>query len=308
MKLEIDESYFKKEVRNDFTIDEMMKRCWAASIKVLSVIDDICKNNDIKYSAMYGTLLGAVRHYGFIPWDDDIDIVMLRADYNRFFSIAEKVLPEGYDVVSYKTIPNYWNLVSRVTNRIELSQETVDWRKKNFYGFPFVAGVDIFPLDFIPEEEKERDFFYNIMNILRITTECFRKENNIPMERGEYMLSQVEKLLNVRIERNDLILTQLAYLNDSVCATYGPEDSDIVSVAFDNLGKSIESRYLMPVSTYTDLIDMDFEMITIPVSRNYDGLLTTLFGKDYMTPVRYINHNYPYYKPDEKRFKEMGLI
>lgn len=66
-------NFFKKEVRNNFEISEMMKRAWAAEMEVLQMVIEICNRNNLQYFADWGTLLGAVRHHGFIPWDDDIE-------------------------------------------------------------------------------------------------------------------------------------------------------------------------------------------------------------------------------------------
>ena len=85
-----DNSYFEDEVRSGFFVPGMMKRAWATQINVLKIVDDICKKYNIKYFAMFGTLLGAVRHKGMIPWDDNIDIAMLRPDYIKFISDKEK--------------------------------------------------------------------------------------------------------------------------------------------------------------------------------------------------------------------------
>ena len=80
--LEIPESFFKDEVRHGFLVPEEMKRAWASEMKVLDMLMDFCNKNDLRCFAEYGTLLGAVRHKGFIPWDDDIDVCMLRPDFN----------------------------------------------------------------------------------------------------------------------------------------------------------------------------------------------------------------------------------
>ena len=96
--MNFDISYFEDEVRGGFPIVTMIKRGWAAGIKVLEEVDRICRKHDIKYFVIWGTLLGAVRHKGFIPWDDDIDIGMKRADYMRFLEIASKELPEGFSL------------------------------------------------------------------------------------------------------------------------------------------------------------------------------------------------------------------
>ncbi len=87
--LEFSNEFFYDEVKDGFFISEMMKRYWAAQLEVLKVIDDICQKHGIKWFAIYGTLLGAIRHNGYIPWDDDLDIAMLRDDYDKFFNVVK---------------------------------------------------------------------------------------------------------------------------------------------------------------------------------------------------------------------------
>ena len=86
-------NYFQGEIRDDFYTEPMMKCAWAAEIEVLEVVAEICNRHNIQYFADYGTLLGAVRHKGFIPWDDDIENSMFRSEYERFLKIAPAELP-----------------------------------------------------------------------------------------------------------------------------------------------------------------------------------------------------------------------
>ena len=112
--LQFEESFFEGETRNDFYIEPMMKRCWAASLEVLAEIDRICKKHGIRYFADWGTLLGAVRHKGFIPWDDDIDITMLRPDYQKFMQIAPGEFKEPFELISIHTDKEWNNMLFRV--------------------------------------------------------------------------------------------------------------------------------------------------------------------------------------------------
>ena len=82
--------FFKEEVREGFCISAEMKKVWAVEMKVLSFVISVCKKYDIPYFADYGTLLGTVRHKGFIPWDDDIDICLKRSDYMRLIEAFKK--------------------------------------------------------------------------------------------------------------------------------------------------------------------------------------------------------------------------
>ena len=86
--MNIPDGFLEGEIRNSFYVETMMKKTWAAQLKVLSVVDEICKKNNIQYFADWGTLLGAVRHKGYIPWDDEMDITMKLDVYTKFCSIV----------------------------------------------------------------------------------------------------------------------------------------------------------------------------------------------------------------------------
>ena len=100
--MQFEREFFYDEVRDGFYIPGMMKRLWGAELTILSEVDRICKKHEIPYYADGGTLLGAVRDGQFIPWDDDIDIMMLREDYNRFVQVVQQELPEEMSLYSFE--------------------------------------------------------------------------------------------------------------------------------------------------------------------------------------------------------------
>ena len=101
--IEYEESYFEGEEQEGFFVESMMKRAWAAQIEVLKVLEEICIKHNLRYFAERGTLLGAVRHQGYIPWDDDLDISMLREDYEKFLVIAKKELPKEFALLNMES-------------------------------------------------------------------------------------------------------------------------------------------------------------------------------------------------------------
>ena len=102
-ELHFSEEYFRTETRDGFTINELMKRAWAAQLVVLKKIIDICEKYNLTYYAYWGTLLGAVRHQGYIPWDDDLDIAMKKDDYIKFLEVAKEELPKEYCILNAYT-------------------------------------------------------------------------------------------------------------------------------------------------------------------------------------------------------------
>ena len=148
--------FFEDEVREGFLITTMVKRYWAAQLKLLSIIAGICDKYDIKWFADCGTLLGAVRHEGFIPWDDDIDICMLRSEWVRFFEAARKELPKEFVILTLQDQPEYDEVIGRIVDSQAINYSS--GHMKEFYGCPYTVGVDIFPLDNLyDDEDKEKD-------------------------------------------------------------------------------------------------------------------------------------------------------
>ena len=120
--------------------------------EMLIKVDEICKENNIKYSLFGGTLLGAVRHKGFIPWDDDLDIAMSRDQYEKFISVWNKVKPEGY-VLQYKdNTPNYTQTFLKI-RKDNTTFIQFDWERNLYHTGIF---IDAFPIDRIPNKRIKR--------------------------------------------------------------------------------------------------------------------------------------------------------
>ncbi|MDR0799236.1 MAG: LicD family protein [Dysgonamonadaceae bacterium] len=124
-------------------------------LNILTTFDQVCRERGLRYYLMAGTLLGAVRHQGFIPWDDDIDVGMPRADYNLLIAHAQEWLPQNYEMVCAENTPAYPFPFAKMQDA-----ETTFIERR---GFKHVGGiyVDVFPLDGVPSGKiaRKRQFF-----------------------------------------------------------------------------------------------------------------------------------------------------
>lgn len=292
--IKFEQNFFSGETRNDFYIEPMMKCAWAAQLEVLQVISQICERHSIPWFVTDGTLLGAIRHKGYIPWDDDLDICMFRSDYERFLTLAPAEFTGDYRINSPYTHPEYDLTFSRICNADTISYGAE--RLVAFHGFPYVAGVDILPLDTVPASASVRDAFFEIYSLVFSSCQLCKDRLSEVME----ILPDLEEMCHTEIDRNGNIFNQLLRLADRICQTYREEDSPYLSrVSLHN-----EEKELLRKDWYSDRIWMPFENITVPVPVGYDRILTSIYG-DYMTPVRgAAAHDYPFYKKQQEEIAD----
>lgn len=280
--------FFQGEVRSGFYVQPLMKRVWAAQIEVLDEIDKICARHNIKYTAQWGTLLGAIRHQGFIPWDDDMDLSMLRDDYERFIYYAKRELPEGWKLYDHND-EKFNTLLVRVVNSngILLDKEFLE----KFHGCPFLIGVDIFPIDRVPEDEEEQQALFYMLGILDKIGREWKEAESDP-EGIEHVAREVEELTGQHLDRTRSIRKQILHLADRTSAMYWDQDTEYVAMLY-KLPDHPERK--IPVSWFDRIIRVPFENTTVPVIENYDYMLRKYLGEDYMEPRIWASHGYPFF-------------
>ena len=288
------ETYFEDEVVAGYFIDARMKCCWAATLEVLQVIDKICKKYNIPYFAEWGTLLGTVRHGGFIPWDDDMDICMKRPDYERFLKVLDRELPKGYDYLNYHNQEDYWDVMTRVVNSSEINYKPEFLDK--YHNMPYVVGVDIFPLDYLARDKKLVQTQKDLVEYVKSVADVNGTQHMEPEELEQHLL-RIEELCNQKIDRQKSIKDQLYKIVCSLYAIYGERESDEIALMplyLENGG------CVYPKSYFQDSIRMPFENMTMPVPIGYDDILKKKYG-DYMKNVRKGgSHDYPYFEAQEE--------
>ena len=298
--MEFPNSYFEDEVREGFYIPSIMKKNWSAQLEVLEVVKKICEKHDITYFAEWGTMLGAVRHGGIIPWDDDIDICMKRNDYEKFLQAAEQELPEDFCVLSSQNSESM-NMVTRVQNsRFPIiSAEQMMY----FHGFPYSMGIDIFVLDYLPKDEKIRTQLHELSySIAQVNTRLMN--GSLPEGELQKYLCDIERSCQVSIDRTKPIGPQLIRTVEGLFRYFDERTSSevtAISIWLEN------EAYHFPKEYYQDVMQLPFENTKISVSTEYEALLNHKFA-GYMNPVRiWDSHDYPGYQSQINIARESGI-
>ena len=338
--LEFQEGFFDQEVRDGFYLDTTMKTLWAAELEVLQKVAEVCDRHGLKWYAAYGTLLGAIRHEGFVPWDDDMDIWVKRPDYNILMQILPKELPEGYMVRGPLTDEGYdqFHTCLNSGNGISISKEWLD----QYHGCPFTVGLDIFPLDYLPRNEKDRDLQ---VNLLTMTGRIAQLAKNI--NRGDYNpkdddvepkdnktgkknktakkkkaktqkelvieeinlgIDYLEKNCKLQIDHQLLededwyrLSSELWKWANYLAMMYTEEESDYLVEFFDYIQCP---RKAYPKEWFGDGYSAYFENFMIPIPSGYDMLLRYIYGNYFYCIKKEGTHEYPYYARQLRQLRE----
>ena len=182
--------------------DKVLRQLQLTMLETLKVFDAFCRKHDIKYSLYAGSLLGAVRHKGFIPWDDDLDVCMSRAEYDRFVALWEAERPDGYILQNKENTPAYWQSFSKIrkdhTTFLQEERETGKYHTGIF--------LDIFPLDRIPDGKLERAVYkWHCMKYQLLTREFVPPKAGLVMRLGSaVILACTPKFCREKVRQNAL--------------------------------------------------------------------------------------------------------
>ncbi len=285
--------FYEDEVIEGFYVPSMVKKAWAVQMDVLAETDRICREHDIPYFADWGTLLAAIRHSGYIPWDDDLDISMRRRDYERFLKYAEKELPEGFKVMNFKNHPGHHFFVARIVGkpRICFEQEHLT----RFHGFPYIAGIDLFVLDNVCRDRKKEKL--KAKRAEYVVTVADNIVDGITKGReAEEQLRQCEIYTGQHIDRKlsgEDLRVRMYELVEQLFASIPDDESDalVQMMPFGLYGKEL----YIPKEYYEKTVRLPYENTTISVPICYDTVMRRKFG-NYMHIVRkWGGHDYPFF-------------
>lgn len=259
---------------------EELRTLQLIELEMVVEVDRICRKYGIEYSLDGGTLLGAVRHKGFIPWDDDADVIFTRHEYAKFCRACKKELDtERFFLQDYRTDENYrWGFAKlrrKGTEYIRWGQEHMKYRTGVY--------IDVFVVDHVPDGYLTRRLYYG-------ANFCIRKV--LYSELGMVAAGNAGMRMLYRILYK-LPKNTMFHLRNCLAARCNRKKTELVSHLLYQY-PSEESKYGMPAECFEHYRDMEFEGMQFRTFVDYDRYLTVLYG-DYMTPP-----------PVEKRHHEAG--
>ena len=234
-------------------------------LDILDFIDSFCKEHGINYCINYGTLIGAIRHKGFIPWDDDIDLSMTRENYEKFIQLfSEK--QSRYKLLSLETDDQYFNNFIKI---VDPTTKIIDTRNTKTYD----SGVfiDIFPMDTF-NDTKVVDICYKLESFKLLS---FSKHKNIVY--GDSKLKDLIRTLFWLLLRP---VSPRFFANqiEKQIQKYRVENGKYIAF----IPSKAKEKEIFPRDMFDELIETPFEHLVLPAPKHFDTVLKQFYD-DYMT-------------------------
>lgn len=276
LKLQIPNGFLEAETRCGYFVSAEMKKVWAVELDLLAELLRVCGKHGLQAFVNGGTLLGAVRHKGFVPWDDDIDLVMFREDYSKLCQLAPEEFRHPYFFQTFRTDSGCMSGFAKLMN-----EETTAMTEKQAHSpVPMHLGIfiDIFPLDnviddaklFKKQKKKIRRWRSLAFLAADFTTRYQRTRRR--KDPAALLIRLLHPLLGNCIEKSRLRVKCLAKASEAM-AMYNDRPTDLVANICFSGGKFTKRRSDME---YGGL--MPFEFIQVPVCKGYEDVLDRQFG------------------------------
>ncbi len=256
-------NFFEAETICDFYVDEKMKKVWAIELDLLYEFDKICRRHGLKYFLIFGSLLGAVRHHGFIPWDDDMDVIMPRCDYEKFLRLGDE-LREPYFLQTCHTDPGFYYAHAKLRNS---NTAAIDY-PFIYQGFNLGCFIDVLPLDNF-DPENGTDTFEEINRLIL--------ENSVAMRLTHPNLSERDR---ERVGRHSGMDPMTVFERiDSLSKKSNEKYTGYVSIlAATTYGMK---KDVFPAECFSECVPCNYHGIATFIPCGYDAVLSTTYG-DYM--------------------------
>lgn len=298
IKLQIPDSFYQEEVRCGYTVSHEMKQIWAVELDLLNEFMRVCQKHNLTFYADAGTMLGAARHGGMIPWDDDIDVIMLRDQYDQLCKIAPDEFQHPYFFQTEETDPGSLRGHAQLRNSMTTGILTTE---KN-YRFKFNQGIflDIFPIETVPEApalRKEQCEQLLALHSQYLKYAYWTKNRYVRpqgkqkafIKRCNYWLNAIPERIWHRHQRYyQQFLKELVRYQ----GTESPYVAKLVLLPF-------KERRLWEKKDFEGVEYLPFEMLTIPVPSGYVNILDKFYGNWHEFVVGTATHGGTFFDVDK---------
>lgn len=285
----------EEEHRDGYLVSSKMKKVWNIELLLADKLLDVCKKHNLQIWADGGTMLGAVRHNGFIPWDDDIDFVMFREDYDKLLEIAKDEFQAPFFFQTAYSDKHYFIGHAKLRYDGTAAVSPLYRYSKMHQGI----NIDIFVLDELPNDSKIENAAYKkaerIRNCLAYNGYVSYSESGPIRKVKKFLSSVLVSLISSKrlFRRMDGIYRNMA--KDHRSGYYAEPMLCVDDAKLFRRHKSL----------FEETIYMPFEDRIFPVAAGYDQLLTIQYGKDYMQPQHLPSYHGDLIFDTERSYKEV---
>lgn len=265
ISIDLSDGFLSPEVRCGYEVSAKQKRIFAVELDLLKTFLDVCRKYNIKVQVFAGTLLGAVRHKGFIPWDDDIDVCMDRENFDKLLALPVFAFQKPYFLQTSYSDPKHFFPYARLRNSnttaIIAGHDDADYNNGIY--------IDIFVLDGFSANRTCRKIQFTIKYVLERLLEDFWVD-----EIREKRFATVVSFLLKPISRI-LGYDTLRRLHKFVLTWFNNRSERLAMISHV---ESFAEKYQVPRTALDNVIELPFENITVPAPRDYHEVLTRIYG------------------------------
>lgn len=288
----------------DYPVSEQTRKLWQMELEMADILLDFCQHHNLKVFACYGTLIGAARHKGFIPWDDDVDFVMMREDYDRLLQLAKEeadLLPDNF---SFDT--DDISVIKLRRNDTTMINPSYRWSKDINQGVWIdVFCLDVAPDDFEPEKEKYNNLKKRIRMYRNYRLGFYAFAPNLRYALGHLLLKTFFLFKSLKKHRQQ---TEDVLRNDAKQNSGQKVWGFLIWSILRDTGRIV----IYDKSWFDDVVMLPFEDRELPCPVGWEQILTAQYG-EWRTPVMggsqhegsYVDINKPYTEYLDKKLKEM---
>lgn len=299
INLDYDPDFLKEEVRDGYTVSEEMKKLWLVELDILNKFIQVCDKYGLTYFADAGTLLGTVRHNGFIPWDDDVDVIMPRKDYDKLQEIAkdEFKYPYYFECPKNSYAFSFSSRIRRLdTTRMSASvAKEISMENRVMTKIPYAISIDIFCLDNCPDDQQERNKYQ--MMISKLATNYFMTLHRF---NAIYHNPRIDK--DTYDKYKESIKTSFDRFNN-VCQKY--DNIETEHMYNSSFAKTPMPSYKLRLTEdYAESIYLPFEMLTLRCPKGYDRCLKIMYTNRNGVPWQEPVQNFALHNQGTKKFMD----